>query len=124
MGGFAAGGHWPSVCLVAVNDDPERLVAEALRAQAARTPLPATDLGPVPPPGGPSHGSGDGRGQISGNELDRIDHSADLDATTSQLGEADAGEGVVSSTNLGLIALFAVLLGLAAGAVVGLVTLL
>jgi hypothetical protein len=96
------------------DDDPEQLIAEALRAQAARTPLPTKDAGPVQPASSLPLASG-GYGLLSGNDLRLTDHRpAEPSRTT----------GSVPRTSVPLILLFAVLLGLAAGAVVGLVTLL
>jgi hypothetical protein len=99
---------------VGADNDPERLIAEALRAQAARTPLPTRDTGPVQPPGSLPLASG-GYGLLSGNDLHLTDHDPAEPGRTTES---------VPRTSVTLILLFAVLLGLAAGAVVGLVTLL
>lgn len=100
-----------------MSDDPERLVSEALRAHAARTPLPDKENT------GPTLG---GFGLLSGSEVtvpqddpptvraapppDRTDRTARL--------EPDPRVAA------GWVILLAVLLGLASGAVVGLLTLL
>ena len=95
------------------DNDPERLIAEALRAQAARTPLLTRDTGPVQPAGSLPLASG-GYGLLSGSDIHLTDHPAEPGRTT----------GSVPRTSVTLILLFAVLFGLTAGAIVGLVTLL
>jgi hypothetical protein len=102
-----------------VTDDPERLVAEALRAHAARTPLPkpeqATEAGPV----------FTGYGLLSGSEMAQLQAPEEPPTVlvprppdrTSRL-EPDQRVGV------GWVIVLALVLGLAAGAVVGLLTLL
>jgi hypothetical protein len=81
-------------------DDPEKLLAEALRAQATRAPA---DTSPV------------GYGLLSGSDLPPAPRQPD---TTHRI-VADPPQVPV-----GLILLLALILGLAAGAVVGLMTLL
>jgi hypothetical protein len=97
-----------------VTDDPERLVAEALRAHAARTPLPErTDhTSPVL-----------GFGLLSGNGVSL----PDTDEPTVRAPMVAAGTARLEPARgvaAGWVILLALLLGLAAGAVVGLVTLL
>jgi hypothetical protein len=108
---------------VGADNDPERLIAEALRAQAARTPLPTRDAGPVQPAGSLPLASR-GYGLLSGSDVHLADHSADRDETTGAVASATEATAPVRRTSVTLILLFAALLGLAAGAVVGLVTLL
>jgi hypothetical protein len=108
-------------------EDPERVIAEALRAQAARTPLPsssvesaeATQINAAPGLGL----AGSGYGLLSGNDL----------GLTTLPPSAPSAETLASETSRiepprripgWSILLLALLLGLAAGAVVGLVTLL
>ncbi len=101
-----------------MTDDPERLVAEALRAHAARTPLPEPEH---VDPTGPVLG---GYGLLAGEDV--APPAADPPTVrtmrpperTSRLDEPDRAVAV------GWVILLAVLLGLAAGAVVGLLTLL
>jgi hypothetical protein len=103
-----------------VTDDPERLVAEALRAHAARTPLPAPAAEPAEgaSPVLGSYGLLSGSGvelpsageQPAGHEPDPAEQTAHI--------EPDV------PVALGWVILLSLLLGLAAGAVVGLVTLL
>jgi hypothetical protein len=98
-----------------VNDDPERLVAEALRAHAARTPLPEPQQVDMT---GPALGFG----LLSGSEAappadPPTVRSAPVPDRTSRLDPP----GPVA---VGWVVLLAVLLGLASGAVVGLLTLL
>ena len=106
-----------------MSDDPERLLAEALRAQAARTPLPpaAVTRYPSTPPGGYS-----GYGLLSGTDVD-------LSPTAPAPEEVTLAAGTIRSTSriepprrvpVPAILLLAVALGLAAGAVAGLLTLL
>jgi hypothetical protein len=82
--------------------DQERLLAEALRAQAARTPLSESATAPVA-----------GFGLLSGSDLPLM---APLEATTRL-------EPVVR-TKIWWVLVIAVLLGLAAGSLVGLLTLI
>ncbi len=101
-----------------MTDDPERLVAEALRAHAARTPLPEPDVDST----GSMLG---GFGLLSGSEVSmpapdqptiRVPVPVPADHTVRL--ESDGRVAV------GWVILLAVLLGLAAGAVVGLLTLI
>lgn len=90
---------------MSADDDPERLLAEALRAQATRAP--AAETPPV------------GYGLLSGSEFNGITPAAaPQNETTTRLAEAPRTIPAV------LILLLSLLLGLAAGAVIGLVTLL
>ena len=103
-----------------MTDDPERLVAEALRAHAARTPLPGT--APAPDEGtGPVLG---GYGLLSGSGVTmppRRPEPTVRDTTTGvETSRIEPAPGIA----FGWIFLLALLLGLAAGAVVGLVTLI
>lgn len=96
------------------DEDPERLLAEALRLQAARTPIDA-------PTTSPRFG---GYGLLSGSE-----HGLTLpvppEPTVSIRGSEQTHRiDPVRRLAAGWILLLAVLLGLATGAVVGLVTLI
>jgi hypothetical protein len=107
--------------------DQERLIAEALRAQAARTPLPssaaassseATQINAAPGLGL----AGSGYGLLSGNDPaltlpPSAPSSGTLASETTRVQPARRVPGWA-------ILLLALVLGLAAGAVVGLVTLL
>lgn len=84
-----------------MSEDPEKLLAEALRAQATRAPA---DTSPV------------GYGLLSGSDLPPTLRPPE---TTHRIVEEEPRQ--VSAI---LILLLALLLGLAAGAVVGLMTLL
>jgi hypothetical protein len=84
-------------------DDPERLLSEALRAQATRAPA---DASPV------------GYGLLSGSEFSGLTPAAPANETTTKLAETPRQIPAV------LILLLSLVLGLAAGAVVGLLTLL
>ncbi|MGB3444711.1 MAG: hypothetical protein WBA97_38735 [Actinophytocola sp.] len=84
-------------------DDPERLLAEALRAQAIRAP---SDNSPV------------GYGLLSGSEFSGLAPATPPTETTTLISEAPRQLPAV------LILLLSLLLGLAAGAVIGLLTLL
>jgi hypothetical protein len=117
-------------------EDPERVIAEALRAQAARTPLPsaapadaatassaasaeATQMNAAPGFGL----AGTGYGLLSGSDLalslpTMPGESGTVAAATRQLEPPERRVSVPA------ILLLAIVLGLAAGAVVGLVTLL
>ncbi|MGH3759556.1 hypothetical protein [Actinophytocola sp.] len=100
-----------------MTDDPERLVAEALRAHAARTPLPEPQHVDST---GPALG---GYGLLSGGgvplpEADPPTVRTPVPAVGTTRLEPQGGVAV------GWIILLALLLGLAAGAVVGLLTLL
>jgi hypothetical protein len=82
------------------SDDPEKLLSEALRAQATRAPA---DTSPV------------GYGLLSGSDLPPALHPPE---PTHRIVEPPAQVPAI------LILVLALLLGLAAGAVVGLMTLL
>ncbi|MBB4906552.1 hypothetical protein [Actinophytocola algeriensis] len=85
-------------------DDPERLLSEALRAQATRAPA---DTSPV------------GYGLLSGSEFAGLTPAAPAaESATTRLAEVSRQIPAV------LILLLSLVLGLAAGAVVGLLTLL
>jgi hypothetical protein len=103
-----------------VSEDPERLVAEALRAHAARTPLPARATEPAEDTG-PVLG---GYGLLSGSGVDmpprRPEPTVREPGRTENTNRIEPDQGIA----VGWVLLLAVLLGLAAGAVVGLVTLL
>lgn len=88
---------------VVSGDDPERLLSEALRAQAVRAPAETPQVG---------------YGLLSGSEFPALAPSAPAADTTTRL--ADTPKQIPAV----LILLLSLLLGLAAGAVVGLVTLL
>lgn len=102
-----------------MSEDPERLVAEALRAHAARTPLPVRGV-ETPDQTSPVLGS---YGLLSGSGVTLpapdppTERRLAVHDQTTRL-EPDRGVAV------GWIILLALLLGLAAGAVVGLLTLL
>ncbi|HEX2133347.1 MAG TPA: hypothetical protein VHH15_17500 [Actinophytocola sp.] len=102
-----------------MTDDPERLVAEALRAHAARTPLPAPaaepEEGTSPVLG--SYGLLSGSGVTLPREPEPTLRAPAAAEQTSRV----EPEGSIA---VGWIVLLALLLGLAAGAVVGLLTLL
>jgi hypothetical protein len=98
-----------------VTDDPERMVADALRAHAARTPLPAPADPTNPSFGGYRLLSGSGMAPLAEPTL-RVPVLVPPDHTT----RIEAKRQVA----VGWIILLAVLLGLASGAVVGLLTLL
>jgi hypothetical protein len=103
-------------------DDAERLIAEALRAQAARTPLPSAENARVD--SAPGLDPGSGYGLLSGSDLPLALPSRP--SGTARLAPAGPTEGVsepAARTPVPAILLLAVLLGLAAGAVVGLLTL-
>jgi hypothetical protein len=100
-----------------VTDDPERLVAEALRAHAARTPLPE-------PENTASTGEVLGSyGLLSGSgvSLPQVDHPT---VRAPVIADGTARLEPARDVAVGWVVLLAVLLGLAAGAVVGLLTLL
>ena len=103
-------------------EDPERVIAEALRAQAARTPLPssaeATQVNAAPGFGL----AGTGYGLLSGSDL-----ALSLPTMPGESGTVAAETHRVEPerrVSIPAILLLAIVLGLAAGAVVGLVTLL
>jgi hypothetical protein len=85
-------------------EDPEKLLSEALRAQATRAPADTTS--PV------------GYGLLSGSDLPALRHARPPAETTRQIALPPRQ---VPAT---LILLLALLLGLAAGAVIGLLTLI
>ncbi|MFI7677021.1 hypothetical protein [Actinophytocola sp. NPDC049390] len=84
-------------------DDPERLLAEALRAQATRAPAETPQVG---------------YGLLSGSEFKGLTPAAPGDDATTRLAETTKQLPAL------LILVLSLLLGLAAGAVVGLLTLL
>ncbi|PPK67920.1 hypothetical protein V5P93_007265 [Actinokineospora auranticolor] len=93
--------------------DPERLLADALRAQAARTPLPSTrDVVGEPPttrtPAAPSPGSGSGPNATV--------HTTDPDDA------ATADQDL--PPRVWWVLVLALMLGLAAGSLVGFLTLI
>jgi len=100
-----------------VTDDPERLVAEALRAHAARTPLPERTEGTSPTFGG--------YGLLSGCDV-ALPNPEPEPATMRDPAVAEETSRIEPERSIavGWVVLLALLLGLAAGAVVGLVTLL
>lgn len=85
------------------DDDPERLLAEALRAQATRAPAETPQVG---------------YGLLSGSEFTGLTPAAPGNDTTTRLEEPPKQIPAV------LILVLSLLLGLAAGAVIGLLTLL
>jgi len=113
-----------------VSDDPERLVAEALREHAARTPLPApepaTEQASRQEPeqtGEAGTVLGAGYGLFSGSEM----VPPPVEYPTIQVPrppERTSRLEPESRVAVGWVVLLALLLGLAAGAVVGLLTLL
>ena len=99
-----------------MTDDPERLVADALRAHAARTPLPEpTDTDRTSSILG-------GYGLLSGTGFGPP--PADPPTLRTPVPDATAHLAADRGGAVGWVILLAVLLGLAAGAVVGLLTLL
>jgi len=103
-----------------VADDPERLIAEALRAQAARTPLPSAQ--PTEINAAPGLGlAGSGYGLLSGSDLPLA-----LPVPTARLGPEPGTSRIEPPPRVpaAAILILAVVLGLAAGAVVGLLSLL
>jgi hypothetical protein len=104
-----------------VTDDPERLVAEALRAHAARTPLPEREQSDATGSLFGSYGllsGGDASLPASLPAVDEPTIVAPVPADHTTRFEPE------SRVAVGWVILLAVLLGLAAGAVVGLLTLL
>jgi hypothetical protein len=99
-----------------VTDDPERLVAEALRAHAARTPLPSREQ-----TGGTGQVLG-GYGLLSGSRLPPppVEHPT---VRVPRLPDRTSRLEPESRVAVGWVVLLALLLGLAAGTVVGLLTL-
>lgn len=126
-------------------DDPERLLAEALRAQAAQTPLPPTQgdataelvtvriqqnqdvktdrFSPLDNVLGPMD-EGPGFGLLSGTEVGTLAGGADWQAETQQPPAETESSPPRTQTRLNawLIMLIVVLLGLAAGVVIGLLS--
>ena len=102
-----------------MSTDPERLLAEALRAQAAQTPVPSGE--PTRFTAAPGLGlAGSGYGLLSGADLPpRPVPTARLDEAPETVRAEPARR-----TPLFAILVLALVLGLAAGAVVGLLTLL
>ena len=104
-----------------MTDDPERLVAEALRAHAARTPLPEREQSDAT---GSLFGS---YGLLSGGDasLPAVDEPTDEPTIIAPV-PADHTARIEPESRVaaGWVLLLALLLGLAAGAVVGLLTLL
>jgi hypothetical protein len=113
--------------------DPERLLADALRAQAVSAPQPERTAAPVPPVK-PLESGTDGLppqyGLLSGAGADSLARErAALDSVSpapSTIREPSATKQVPGGAPLPVywLLLLAVLLGLAAGSVVGLLTLL
>jgi hypothetical protein len=104
-------------------EDPERLLAEALRLQAARTPIPETR--DVEEPTARS-GLG-GYGLLSGSDLGLSSPASPPQGTTMGIAPSAAATSRIEPArrvSVGWILLLAVVLGLATGAVVGLLTLL
>lgn len=98
-----------------MSEDPERLLAEALRLQAARTPIDASTTSP----------RFGGYGLLSGSEHGLTlpvpaEPTVGIQPRAEQIRPIDP----VRRLAVGWILLLAVLLGLATGAVVGLVTLI
>ncbi|HET9140952.1 hypothetical protein [Actinophytocola sp.] len=91
-------------------DDQEQLIAEALRAQAAHTPLP------------PAGRASEGYGLLSGTDLPLGPPAQP--ATTVRMPSDEIPEPPATRVPVLAILLLAAALGLAAGAVVGLLTLL
>jgi hypothetical protein len=128
---------------MAEDPDSERLLAEALRAQASRTPL-APSSGATgsagayqPGPAAPFEllsGTDPGYGLLSGREPEQpTNYVAGYPATQNVHGYPDARTGPLGTTvvtsgpepiRAWWVLLLALLLGLAAGAVVGLFTLI
>lgn len=106
-------------------EDPEQLIAQALRAHVARTPMPA------PTEDRTSAGLGS-YGLLSGSEVAGPLPTPEPDPETVRRGPGTATDASVLTSRLpaeprvpaALVLLLAVLLGLAAGAVVGLLTLI
>jgi hypothetical protein len=102
-------------------EDPERVISEALRAQAARTPLPSAEATQVN--AAPGFGlAGTGYGLLSGSDLALSLPTSPIDSPT----EASATRRIEPERRVSpaAILILAIVLGFAAGAVVGLVTLL
>lgn len=115
--------------------EPEQLLAEALRAQARSAPGAPGHAGgheSAEPAASPSIGPPPGYGLLSGADAGSLERErAALEATGPSDADADAATAHHDSVRkpdrrlpAGWVLLLAVLLGLAAGAVVGLLTLL
>lgn len=100
-----------------MSDDPERLVAEALRAHAARTPLPEPEHVDLTSPVLGSYGLLSGSGVTLPAADPPTVRGLPVAGRTTRL-EPE------SRIAVGWVILLALLLGLAAGAVVGLLTLI
>lgn len=105
--------------------DPEQLIAEALRAHAVRTPLPESNTTPIAPVQQPGPEFGGAYGLLSGTDA-WTPMQAAPDQTTTVHPIPGATTKIKQRQPIGAvwILLFAVVLGLAAGAVIGLATLL
>lgn len=109
-------------------DDPEKLLAEALRAQAASTALPEKpdepDTAAVPAQADEQPAPMSGYGLLSGGQ--HLGYTQPEDTEQVDPARARAGQTAAlrppSRVGVGMILLLALVLGLAAGAVVGLVT--
>lgn len=88
---------------MSTEDKPEQLLAEALRAKATRAPAGTSPVG---------------YGLLSGSDLGRLAPSAPASEPTGRTAAPP------SQVHAALVLLLALLLGLAAGAVVGLLTLI
>ncbi|MCT2586022.1 hypothetical protein [Actinophytocola gossypii] len=109
-----------------MTDDPERLVADALRAHAARTPLPApgTERNPEPDPE-PDPGTSPVLGSYGLLSGSGVTLPRQPDPTLRHpVAEVATRRVEPGGVGVGWVLLLALLLGLAAGAVVGLLTLL
>ncbi|EHR53733.1 hypothetical protein SacmaDRAFT_5617 [Saccharomonospora marina XMU15] len=108
-----------------MSDDPERLLAEALRAQARNAPPQAAEPRHSPPPvvetpGGYGLLSGAGEGSLE-RERAALDEAVQAESASASAPEPEqAGQ----SLDTRWVLLLAAALGLAAGTVVGLLTLL
>ncbi|WAL65785.1 hypothetical protein ORV05_33830 [Amycolatopsis cynarae] len=104
-------------------EDPERLLAEALRAQARSAP--PGDRAPGAPPPPPQYGllSGADGGALA-RERAALDFPSAGDPTVSDPAVATLKAGQARRLPAVWILSLAVLLGLATGAVIGLITLL
>lgn len=107
-----------------MSDDPERLLAEALRAQARNAPPPqAATPRPNPPPvvetpGGYGLLSGAGEGSLE-RERAALEEASRAESAPSPTAEQASG-----AIDTRWVLLLATALGLAAGSVIGLLTLL
>jgi hypothetical protein len=106
---------------VAEEKDPEQLIAEALRAHVVRTPLPESETQPTGPTLGGAYGL------LSGTDAWAPRPPADDEPPTVAAPAMSSPTTKIDSrppVGAVWILLFALVLGLAAGAVIGLVTLL